>query len=101
MNSLLALGLTNALAATVLAIVVWCVTRVWRQPPLVAFLWTLVLVKLITPPLIVIPWRFERATTASALAANMSRPSNETTSLTAPVAYTPADNSALPDHTVI
>ena len=59
MTNLFVLGLTNAIVATVLAIVVWCVTRVWRQPPLVQLLWVLVLVKLVTPPLVAIPLRIE------------------------------------------
>lgn len=58
MTTLFSLGITNALIATVLAIAVWCVTRVWRQPVVAQLLWVLVLVKLVTPPLVTIPWHF-------------------------------------------
>src|SRR5262245_18085088 len=101
MNDLFMLGLTNALVATVLAIAVWCVTRVWRPPALVALLWTLVLVKLITPPLVAIPWRFERTITAGTPAVDTTRESNEATSVAAPVAHTPTNNSVLPEHIAI
>src|SRR5689334_9883113 len=51
MNWLLALAVQNTLLATVLALVVACVTRLWRNPPLAHVLWLLVLVKLVTPPI--------------------------------------------------
>jgi beta-lactamase regulating signal transducer with metallopeptidase domain len=60
MTTVLGIGLTNALAATILAVVVWGMTRVWRQPAVAQLLWVLVLVKLVTPPLVSIPWSFER-----------------------------------------
>jgi beta-lactamase regulating signal transducer with metallopeptidase domain/protein involved in polysaccharide export with SLBB domain len=60
MANLFSIGVTNAMVVTVLAVVVWCVTRVWRQPPLAHLLWVLVLVKLITPPLVCLPWHLER-----------------------------------------
>src|SRR5271157_3918706 len=43
--------LADAIAATVLAILVAVITRVVRHPPLAHFLWLLVLLKLVTPPL--------------------------------------------------
>jgi beta-lactamase regulating signal transducer with metallopeptidase domain len=72
MTTLFSIGITNALLATVLALVVWCVTRVLRQPPLVQLLWVLVLVKLVTPPLISIPWRFEQAATNETVVAQLT-----------------------------
>ncbi|MGA2258812.1 MAG: M56 family metallopeptidase, partial [Thermoguttaceae bacterium] len=43
--------LANAIVAMVLAILVAAITRVVRHPPLAHFLWLLVLLKLVTPPL--------------------------------------------------
>lgn len=56
MARLLEIGMTNAVIAMLLAILVWAVTRRMRQPAFVHLLWVLVLVKLITPPLLPIPW---------------------------------------------
>src|SRR4051812_28052266 len=61
MTLLFEIGVANAVLASVLALVVWFVTRIVRQPALAQLLWVLVLVKLVTPPLISIPWRLERA----------------------------------------
>jgi bla regulator protein blaR1 len=52
-------GLSNAISATVLALVVACLARVlWRRPAVLHCLWVLVLVKLVTPPLydVPVPW---------------------------------------------
>jgi bla regulator protein blaR1 len=52
-------GLSNAVSAAVLALVVACLGRVlWRRPALLHCLWLLVLLKLVTPPLyqVPIPW---------------------------------------------
>jgi len=62
MARLLEIGMTNAVIAMLLAIVVWAVTRRMRQPAFVHLLWVLVLVKLITPPLLPIPWSVGHAT---------------------------------------
>ena len=58
MTSLLEVALINAVMATGLAMVVWLATRVWRHPVFVHTLWIVVLLKLITPPLVRVPWRF-------------------------------------------
>jgi WD40 repeat protein/beta-lactamase regulating signal transducer with metallopeptidase domain len=50
MNALLAIGLTNAVLATLLALAAAAVTRRCRRPALVHGLWLLVLLKLLTPP---------------------------------------------------
>jgi beta-lactamase regulating signal transducer with metallopeptidase domain len=44
--------LSNALAATVLAVVATCLARACRRPAVTHSLWLLVMVKLITPPLV-------------------------------------------------
>jgi beta-lactamase regulating signal transducer with metallopeptidase domain len=55
MDTLLDVGLANALAATLLALLAAAVTRVWRRPALAHALWLLVLLKLLTPPLFFVP----------------------------------------------
>jgi beta-lactamase regulating signal transducer with metallopeptidase domain len=55
MNAWLSMALSNAAIATLLAIAVAGVTRVWRKPPVAHALWLLVLVKLMTPPLLGLP----------------------------------------------
>jgi len=55
MDALLRIGLANALLATLLALVVAAVSRVWRRPALSHGLWLLVLFKLLMPPLIAVP----------------------------------------------
>lgn len=52
MTSLVETGLSNAVAAGVLAIVAVLVGAVCRRPALVHALWLLVLLKLVTPPLV-------------------------------------------------
>ncbi|HEX4143047.1 MAG TPA: M56 family metallopeptidase [Pirellulales bacterium] len=55
MNTLLQIGLSNAVVAGVAAVVVMGLTRVWRNPHLAHLLWALVLLKLVTPPLVAVP----------------------------------------------
>jgi beta-lactamase regulating signal transducer with metallopeptidase domain len=55
MQTLLDIGLSNALFAAVLAIAVFALTRIARTPALGHLLWALVLLKLITPPLFSVP----------------------------------------------
>jgi beta-lactamase regulating signal transducer with metallopeptidase domain len=50
-QTLIVIGLSNALAATVLALVALGVTRATRSAPVAHFLWVLVILKLLTPPL--------------------------------------------------
>jgi beta-lactamase regulating signal transducer with metallopeptidase domain len=54
-DTLLHLGLSNAVLATVLALGVAAVARLWRRPAVVHGLWLLVLLKLLTPPLLPLP----------------------------------------------
>jgi beta-lactamase regulating signal transducer with metallopeptidase domain len=54
-DTLLQIGLSNALVATILAAFVACVGRVYRRPALVHTLWLLVLLKLITPAPLALP----------------------------------------------
>jgi beta-lactamase regulating signal transducer with metallopeptidase domain len=51
MQALVETGLSNALVASVLALLAFAVSR-WRRPALAHGLWLLVLVKLVTPPLV-------------------------------------------------
>lgn len=55
MDSLLTIGLSNALAAAVLAVPAVLVSRTGRRPALAHALWLLVLLKLVTPPLWWVP----------------------------------------------
>jgi beta-lactamase regulating signal transducer with metallopeptidase domain len=55
MQSLLSVGLSNAVAATVLALVAFIVDRVIRRPAISHCFWLLVLLKLVTPPLVRVP----------------------------------------------
>jgi beta-lactamase regulating signal transducer with metallopeptidase domain len=55
MESLLSLGFSNAIAATVLALLAFVVDRTLRRPALSHCFWLLVLIKLITPPLVHVP----------------------------------------------
>ena len=50
----LALGATHAAVASLLAAVVWGVTRVWKDPHAGRLLWLGVLVKLVLPPLVAV-----------------------------------------------
>lgn len=55
MDSLLEIALNNALVATVLAVVVFSISRFVRYPALCHAFWVLVLVKLVTPPIVSVP----------------------------------------------
>ncbi|HET6879929.1 MAG TPA: M56 family metallopeptidase, partial [Pirellulales bacterium] len=50
MTWLVAIGLTNAASASLLAVVAWTVGRWGRRPALARLLWLVVLAKLLTPP---------------------------------------------------
>ena len=58
METLLHVGLSNALAATVLAAAVALLGRLWRRPALLHALWLLVLLRLLVPPIffLSLPW---------------------------------------------
>ena len=55
MQTIFEIGLSNAVFATILAVVAFVITRLWRAPALGHVLWLIVLVKLITPPLVSVP----------------------------------------------
>lgn len=61
MPALLEIGLGNALAAALLALVAVAGSRFCRHPAIVHGLWLLVFIKLLTPPLLPIPLSWERA----------------------------------------
>lgn len=56
MNALFEIALANAVIASILAVAVWLITRIVRHPAIVQLLWVLVLAKLVTPPLVAVPW---------------------------------------------
>ncbi len=55
MDTLLGVGLSNAIFAAALAVVAVVVVRVVKAPPVAHFLWLLVLVRLVAPPLLPVP----------------------------------------------
>ena len=50
MNALLTATLSNSLVALLLALFAYLLSKLLRNPPLLHFLWLLVLIKLVTPP---------------------------------------------------
>src|SRR5258708_4579500 len=52
MSGLLEIALSNAVVATMLALLAAGIARVYRRPALTHSLWLLVLLKLVTPPII-------------------------------------------------
>lgn len=52
MDAVLAVGLSNAVSATLLAVLAYLIGVIVRRPALSHVLWSLVLLKLITPPLV-------------------------------------------------
>lgn len=66
--------LSNLLVATLLALVAAVIGRVLRRPALTHALWLLVLVKLITPPLVLVPMPWPRAGDSGDSQARMDLP---------------------------
>ncbi len=66
MSPLVQVGLSNCVMALLLAALAACAGRCWRRPAVTHGLWLLVLLKLITPPLIVVPvaWAHREVITA-------------------------------------
>ena len=56
MHSIYALLVSNVVFAALLAVLAIVLTKVWRNPQIAHSLWLLVLVKLVTPPLIYVPY---------------------------------------------
>jgi len=66
MQTLLEIGVLNALMAVGLALLVACIGRLCRRPALMHLLWILVLLKLITPPAMWVPLAWPEAWTRAA-----------------------------------
>lgn len=60
METLLQIVLSNAIVASVLALIAVSVSRLTRRPALAHALWLLVLIKLFTPPLVSVPVHWPR-----------------------------------------
>ena len=56
MNNLFVFAAHNTVVAFVFALVVYGLTRVWRNPPVAHVLWVLVLLKLVAPPVMYVAW---------------------------------------------
>lgn len=80
MISLVETGLMNALLAVLLALPVLALGRIWQRPALIHAFWILVLVKLIAPPLYLIPVRLSLP----------ARPSTELVNRVTPTTTPPA-----------
>jgi beta-lactamase regulating signal transducer with metallopeptidase domain len=78
-DDLLVFFAENTLGALILALCVFTVTRVWRNPPVVHVLWLLVLAKLVAPPLVGVDWkavaRFAQSAAPERTVTNPSPPS--------------------------
>jgi beta-lactamase regulating signal transducer with metallopeptidase domain len=75
MDTLMRVGLTNAAAAAVLALLAAAVGRLYRRPAVTHALWLLVLLKLVTPPLCPVPVWWEAPVEQAAHAARGSEDS--------------------------
>lgn len=67
MNALLEIVASNALLATLMAVAVAMVTRFVRRPEVAYWLWALVLIKLVTPPVFQVPVTLPTTAEAEAL----------------------------------
>ncbi|HWB11894.1 MAG TPA: M56 family metallopeptidase [Pirellulales bacterium] len=56
MNDLLTIVGHNVVAALVLSVLVYALTRVWRNPPVAHVLWLVVLLRLVAPPVVRLNW---------------------------------------------
>ena len=56
MNDLFLIAAHNTVVALAFAIVVYGLTRVWRNPAFAHVLWLLVLLKLVAPPVMRVDW---------------------------------------------
>lgn len=69
MNQLLEIGLTNAALATLVAVFATLAGRLVRRPALAHALWLLVLLKLVTPPFVLVPVTLPKAAVRTEVAA--------------------------------
>ncbi len=65
MNELLTIGFTNAVLATVLAVIVFLLSRRIRHAPFMRSLWLLVILKFIVPPIWTVEWAVMNETQSS------------------------------------
>lgn len=79
MTILFELGLTNALLTAILAIFAYAITRIWTNAHLAHFLWLIVLLKMVTPPLVSVPislgFHWNATESASSSPINSDKPS--------------------------
>src|SRR2546423_2217427 len=73
MHTLLEIGLANAAAATVLAVVAVLGSRLCRHRAVTHALWLLVFVKLVTPPLLRVPLSWPASEASAAMASPLVR----------------------------
>jgi beta-lactamase regulating signal transducer with metallopeptidase domain len=95
MDLFLRVGLGNAVAATLLAVVAAAVTRLARRPALAHGLWLLVLLKLLTPPVWQVPLPWPQCGPVPQAEGPAALPADTTTATAAPAA--PDAPPALPE----
>jgi beta-lactamase regulating signal transducer with metallopeptidase domain/tetratricopeptide (TPR) repeat protein len=96
METLLSVGLSNALAALVLALAVATAALVLRRPALLHALWLIVLVKLVTPPVVWLPLPWAAADAPGPAPAQVP-PGADAPGSPAVAVPPPADAPPLPD----
>ena len=74
METLLQVGLSNAVVALLLAVIALVVGYFCRRPAVIHGLWLLVLLKLLTPPLVRVPLPWPANSPAVAGATKLIRP---------------------------
>jgi len=106
-ESLLSSALSNAVVASLLAVIVAAVARICRRPAVVHALWLLVLLKLLTPPLVPLPVTWLRTPDATPVVAEAlplpGEPAEPPASLaeTAEESVTPEADSAPADSAIV
>ncbi|MEQ8786084.1 MAG: M56 family metallopeptidase [Pirellulaceae bacterium] len=90
MSWLLQAGLSNAAVAALLAVGVFALSRVIRNPALVHGMWVVVLLKLITPPLFELPLPIARLAPPSAVEQRAESPIAASPAAASPAAASPA-----------
>lgn len=89
----------NAVLAGILALVALAVTRVARKPTVAYWLWALVLLKLVTPPLFPVPLRLDLVSHRRSEVAAAAMPTQSAFAPTEPVAaLDTGDVIIAPDH---
>ena len=85
MNAILEAATSNAILATLLALAVAAVTRWTRHPSVAYWLWLLVLVRLVVPPIVRLPLPFDRGAAVASQTAVRTMRSESSESFSEPL----------------